>query len=174
MGYAGGESRNPTYRDLGGHTETLEVDFDPAKLSFSEVLELFWKGHNPLAARRSRQYMTALFWRSAEQRECGEAGVARISESNGPEVTTKIQALDGFHLAEAYHQKYMLRRHHEFEAPLLEMYPDVVEFTNSTAAARLNGYLAGHGTREAMAHDLPLLGLSSEAQERLNAARRLR
>lgn len=169
MGYAGGQSANPTYHNLGGHTEALEVEFDPAKLSFPEVLELFWMSHNPLAAPRKSQYMTALFWHDGEQRARAEESAARISESSGSAgVTTKILALDGFHLAEDYHQKYVLRRHQEFESVLLEVYPDLVEFTNSTATARLNGYLAGYGTLELLAHDLPLLGLSLEAQKRLS------
>jgi peptide-methionine (S)-S-oxide reductase len=173
VGYAGGESSNPTYHNLGGHTESLEVDFDPAQLSFSEVLELFWMSHNPHAAPRSSQYMSALFWHDAEQRACAEDSAARISGANGGvEVTTKILALDGFHLAEDYHQKYVLRRHRDFESVLLEVYPDLVEFTNSTATARLNGYLAGYGTLELLAHDLPLLGLSLEAQERLSTRAR--
>ena len=169
MGYAGGESANPTYHNLGGHTETMEVDFDPTKLSFREVLELFWAGHNPFARPWSRQYMNALFWHNPEQRAWAEESASQVSKANvGAEVTTKILALDEFHLAEDYHQKYILREHPEFESALLEVYPDLVEFTNSTATARLNGYLAGYGSRELLAQDLPLLGLSAVAQERLS------
>ena len=155
---------------MGNHTETLEVDFDPQKLSFPEVVELFWKGHNPFAAPRSRQYMSVLFWRDAAQRDYAEDAAARISGANGgTEMTTRIAAFDGFYLSEDYHQKYRLRRHNEFEAPLRAVYPDFMNFVNSTAVARLNGYLGGNGAREAVDHDLPLLGLSSGDQERLRA-----
>jgi peptide-methionine (S)-S-oxide reductase len=110
-----------------------------------------------------------VFWHNAEQRACAEEALARISEANGgAEVTTKLLEHGRFYLAEDYHQKYVLRRHREIESVLLETYPDLVEFTNSTATARLNGYLAGYGTQESLAHDLPRLGLNTEAQERLD------
>ncbi|MFT5199431.1 MAG: peptide-methionine (S)-S-oxide reductase [Planctomycetota bacterium] len=170
MGYAGGESSDPTYHNLGGHTETLQVDFDPTKLAYSEVLALFWNGHNPHAAARSSQYMSALFWHNAEQRRLAEDVAAQTSADNGgAQVTTKLLEFKSFHLAEDYHQKYTLRRHRDFENALLEVYPDYVDFTNSTAAARLNGYLAGNGSSEDLLHDLPLLGLSAQRQEQIRA-----
>jgi hypothetical protein len=158
---------------LGNHTETLEVDFDPASLGFSEILDEFFKAHNPFGAARGTQYMTALFWHDAEQLASVESRVAQMqAEAGGAQVTTKILAFDGFHLAEDYHQKYTLRRHREFEAALLDLYPNLLEFVNSTAAARLNGYLAGHGSRAALANNLPELGLTDAAQEMLLALRR--
>jgi methionine-S-sulfoxide reductase len=166
VGYAGGESRNPTYHNLGNHTESLEVDFDPEVLTFGDVLEVFWQSHNPFGARRKPQYMSALFWHDERQRDLASETAARISNANdGAEVTTQLLEFDRFYLAEDYHQKYILRRHSEFESALLDVYPDLLEFTNSTAAARLNGYLAGHGTPESLARDLPLLGLNAAAQE---------
>ena len=154
---------------MGDHTETLQVDFDPAILSFSQILDLFWGSHNPHAAHRRSQYMSALFWHDAEQRGVAEASAARIEESQGAKVTTQILAFDRFYLAEDYHQKYVLRRHAEFASALLVTYPLLEAFVASTAAARLNGYLAGHGSRHAMAQDLPLLGLGADEQVRLTS-----
>ncbi len=156
---------------MGNHTETLEVDFDRSVLSFDGVLEEFWRCHNPFAGKRGRQYMTAFFWRDAEQHLLVDQHVARLEAERGTPVTTTLLAFERFHLAEAYHQKYMLRRHAAFEAPLLEVYPKLADFVNSTAAARLNGYLAGYGSREAVAQDLPLLGLAEGARAKLLAAR---
>ena len=165
MGYCGGESTDPTYHNLGGHTETLELDFDPAILSFAEILSLFWKAHNPFSAPRSAQYKSALFWHDSKQRAQAEESVAQLqTQAGGRELSTQLLPYEAFHLAEDYHQKYVLRRHPDFAGPLLGTYPNLVDFTASTAAARLNGYLAGHGKREHLAQDLPRLGLSAEAQ----------
>lgn len=146
------------------------MDFDPTVLSLPDVLERFWSSHDPLAAPRQRQYRRALFWRDEEQRSLAEQRREGLAEVHGSErVTTELLEFDGFHLAEGYHQKYRLRRHRELECALLETYPELEDFVNSTAAARLNGYLGGHGTPEALASDLPRLGLDAEAQARLLA-----
>jgi len=169
VGYTGGEKVDPTYRALGDHTEAFEVDFDPEVLSYAELLELFWKSHNPCARPWSRQYRSAVFYHDETQRKLAEESAARIASERGAPVQTLIEQVDRFYLAEDYHQKYRLRRHVDLAGELLEIYPALEDFVNSTAATRLNGYLAGYGSRADLERDLPRLGLSEDAQARLLA-----
>ena len=72
VGYSGGTKENPTYHDLGDHTETVQIDYDPTRVSYDKLLEIFWKSHNPRYQSRSRQYMIAVFYQDAEQKKRAE------------------------------------------------------------------------------------------------------
>jgi peptide methionine sulfoxide reductase MsrA len=61
VGYAGGMKKNPTYRSLGDHTETVQIDFDPSVIPYGELLAVFWESHEPGSSTWSRQYMNAVF-----------------------------------------------------------------------------------------------------------------
>jgi methionine-S-sulfoxide reductase len=167
VGYTGGHTKDPTYYRLGDHTETLQVDFDPAKISYAKLLEIFWSTHNPCANNDSRQYMSAVFYHNDAQKKLAQESREREAASRKQAVTTKILPLGPFYLAEDYHQKYMLRMQpallKEFEA----IYPDAKAFLASTAVARVNGYLGGNGSEAALRQDLGRLGLSARGQERL-------
>lgn len=147
VGYTGGEKKSPTYHSLGNHTEALEIDFDPAVISFAEVVDLFWNSHNPLRGVRSTQYMTAIWFHEEAQRRVIEDAKAAIETRLSGTVQTPVKPLDVFYLAEDYHQKYRLQN-----SPLQKrfnvLYPSFADFNNSTAAARLNGFLAGHGSQQ--------------------------
>ena len=67
VGYAGGSKPNPTYRDLGDHSETVQIDYDPSKISYQELLAIFWDTHNPGSRPYSRQYASIVFPHDAEQ-----------------------------------------------------------------------------------------------------------
>ena len=69
VGYAGGRLKAPTYTHIGDHTETVQVDYDPAQITYAELLEVFWQGHNPRSRPYSRQYMAAVFYHNQEQKE---------------------------------------------------------------------------------------------------------
>lgn len=106
MGYTGGVKRSPTYRSLGDHTEALQVDFDPGQLSYEEVVGLFWESHNPVAAPRGRQYMSAIWYGSESQRDVVNATKDTLAERLGQDITTPVLPLETFYDAEDYHQKY--------------------------------------------------------------------
>jgi peptide-methionine (S)-S-oxide reductase len=95
-----------------------------------------------------------------EQRTLAEETKARTAKDLRGTVYTEIVPYAGFTLAENYHQKHSLRQYPEFMEELNRIYPSPGEFIASTAAARLNGYLGGEGTYEALVHDLDGLGLS--------------
>ncbi len=170
MGYSGGTKQHPTYRSLGDHTETVQVDFDPTVISYPELLEVFWESHVPGPAW-SRQYMNVIFYHNEEQKRLAEASKARVAAKTGGQVPTAILPATEFTLAEDYHQKYYLRQVPGLWRELSRFYPDLKSRINSTAAARMNGYVAGYGSVSQLEAELPALGLSPEADQQLLARR---
>lgn len=175
VGYAGGSKADPTYRDLGDHTETLQVDYDPSRIGYEDLLDLFWAAHNPTSPSWSRQYASIIFYHDEDQRRLAEESLARQEAEQGRRLYTELERLDTFYLAEDYHQKYYLRSVRELAAEYLAIYPDLQAFVDSTAVARVNGYVGGNGSAEEVQRVLPELGLS-ESGERilLSIARGLR
>lgn len=169
VGYAGGTKKDPTYRSLGDHTESFQVDFDPAKVTYERLLEVFWQGHDPAHAAYSRQYKAVVFFHDDEQERLAEESRDRVAKALGAKVATEILPAGPFTAAEDYHQKYRLRGARDLMAEFRAMYPDEVHFRESTAAARVNGYLDGEGTPEQLKDELPRLGLSEEGGKVLTA-----
>jgi peptide-methionine (S)-S-oxide reductase len=164
VGYAGGSTASPTYRNLGDHTETLQIDYDPQKISYGRLLEIFWAGHDARREAWSRQYMSAIFYDSPAQKEAAEKSLAQETARGGGKVYTRILALDRFFRAEDYHQKYYLRQNATLLRDFKAIYPDAREFTDSTAAARVNGYLGGHAPINEVRRRVDDLGLSPEGR----------
>ena len=105
-GYAGGTKKNPSYHDLGDHTETIEITFDPKIISFEELLKHFWKEHDP-TAQVVTQYKSAIFYQNEEQKKIAEKSKQAIEKKLGRKVATEIQKAGAFYQAEEYHQKYL-------------------------------------------------------------------
>ncbi len=167
VGYAGGTRQNPTYHDLGDHTETIQIDYDPSKITYPDLLEAFWTGHDPTYRSWSRQYASIIFVHNEEQRRQAEASKARVMMDRGSTVYTEIVPYNGFTLAENYHQKHSLQQFPEFQNELKKIYASPAEYLASTAVARVNGYLGGEGSYESLLKEKESLGLSSARQEEL-------
>lgn len=168
VGYAGGTKKNPTYHNLGNHTETIQLDFDPSVISYETLLEVFWDSHNPVSPSWSRQYMSIIFFHSDEQKNLALASRALAAARKKTKIYTEIVPYKVFYTAEAYHQKYRFRSERNLTAEFRRtLYPDDEDFMNSTAAARINGYLDGYGTLEDLREELPDFGLSPAASTRL-------
>jgi methionine-S-sulfoxide reductase len=167
VGYAGGTKKNPTYHDLGDHAETIQIDYDPGKITYRELLGVFWKGHTPVYRSWSRQYAAIIFYHNEEQKKLAEESRARVASGLRGTVFTEIVPYTGFTLAEDYHQKHSLQHYPEFMQELRRVYTSNREFVDSTAAARLNGYLGGEGSYEALDEELDSLGLSPARKETL-------
>ncbi len=174
VGYAGGTTENPTYRQLGNHSETIQIDYDPTKITYQALLDIFWEGHNPTWPSASPQYASRIFYHTEEQREQAVESKERQAAQCDCQIHTEIVPLDEFYLAEDYHQKYRLKQSTLFADQFNAMYPDEDDLIDSTAAARVNGYLAGYGTLADLQEDLGELGLSPAAQDRLVAIFRRR
>jgi peptide-methionine (S)-S-oxide reductase len=168
VGYAGGTTPDPTYRRIGDHTETVEIDYDPAVIGYEDLLEVFWAGHDAGHAAWSVQYRSAIFYRTEEERLAAEASKARAETARG-RMSTSIEPLREFYRAEDYHQKYYLRNTAQLMREAAAFYGgDERAFTDSTLAARLNGY-SGHFGSPAMLHrELPSYGLSDDGQDYLS------
>jgi len=120
VGYEGGHTPNPTYEEVcsgrTGHAEAVRVVFDPARVSYGELLKAFWEDHNPTQGLRQgndvgSQYRSAIFYRSPEQKQQAEesrdAYAKRLAEAGYGEITTEIVPASEFYFAEDYHQQYL-------------------------------------------------------------------
>jgi peptide-methionine (S)-S-oxide reductase len=120
VGYEGGFTPNPTYEEVcsgrTGHAETVRVVFDPAKVSYGELLRQFWESHDPTQGMRQgndlgTQYRSVIFYHNPEQRAQAEESAAayqkRLTEAGYGEITTQIVPAGEFYFAEDYHQQYL-------------------------------------------------------------------
>jgi methionine-S-sulfoxide reductase len=165
VGYAGGRMDGPTYSNIGDHTETLQVDYDPGRITYAQLLDIFWKSHRPTRKSWSRQYMNAVFYHDERQRDMAMASKTAVEQKTGRTVKTEVVPLRSFTMAEDYHQKYTLKRHTDLTNEMSRIYPLPREFVDSTAVARLNGYTGGHGTRDQLSREIETLGLSDAAKK---------
>ncbi len=166
MGYCGGRKQNPTYRSLGDHSETVQLDFDPAVVSYEDLLRIFWSDHDPISQPYSRQYASIIFYHDAEQEAVAVATKAREEKERRVKLSTEIAPFSDFWLAEDYHQKYYLRGS-ELMREFRRMYSINGDFVNSTAAARVNGYLGGYGTVASLRQEIDSLGLLDAGKQAL-------
>jgi peptide-methionine (S)-S-oxide reductase len=117
-GYTGGHVANPSYEDVSrggtGHAEAVEVVYDPAKVSYEKLLDVFWHDIDPLVKDRQfcdygHQYRTAIFYHDEEQRRLAEASKAKVAKRFEQPIQTEIVAAGPFYKAEDYHQDYYLK-----------------------------------------------------------------
>lgn len=122
VGYAGGYTPNPTYEEVctgkTGHTEVVRVLFDPAQISFGELLKVFWENHDPTQGMRQgndqgTQYRSAILTVSDAQAQAARDSAAamgpRLTAQGHGAITTEIAPLDAFYMAEDYHQQYLAK-----------------------------------------------------------------
>lgn len=128
---------------------------------------MFWNEHDPSSGSWSRQYRNVLFYHYDEQRRTAERSRDELAERTGRKVKTEIIPYTGFTRAESYHQKHTLKRFPHLTEEMKAIYPSDKALTDSTAAARLNGYLAGYGSCDMLKEEIDLLGLSEEGKSRL-------
>ena len=167
VGYSGGKQPNPTYYNIDDHTETVQIEFDPEVVSYERILDIFWHNHNPRKPGWLRQYMSILFFHDEKQeliaRDIFDREASRIQEP----IYTELKPLTKFYVAESYHQKYHLRQYPDLIQEYQMIYPVDSDIVSSTAAARVNGYVTGYGTKENFQRDIVGLGLSQEGIKRL-------
>jgi len=155
VGYAGGTTQTPTYRQMGDHTETVEIDFDPSILAFEDVLRHFWRNHYPNRDQyKGRQYISLLRFRNAQQAAVIASVKKEMEVELGESIETEIAAFTDFTIAEERHQKYYLKRYPRALEQLISLFPDPALLVDSTFAARLNGFVKGFITRDALRDDI--------------------
>ncbi|PLX82738.1 MAG: peptide methionine sulfoxide reductase [Desulfuromonas sp.] len=167
VGYTGGTTVDPDYRHIGDHSEAIRIDFDPNRISYAQLLDVFWESHDPTFQNWSRQYRNVIFPLTKEQESLAGNSRRQLAARSGRSVVSEIEPAGPFYPAEDYHQKYLLRKADTLFAELQRHYPDERELITSTAAARLNGYLGCNGDAEILQGEIGALGLSSPLQKRL-------
>ncbi len=140
----------------------MQVDFDPSQISYEEIVGMVWQGHNPTRPAWSKQYMSAFWYENEAQREVIEATKERQAQQYGSEIQTPVLQLETFYIAEDYHQKYSLQKYRGLMKKFNGMYPTFKDFIDSTAAARLNGFVSGQGAEALFEAEGHLYGFSED------------
>ena len=116
VGYIGGKTKNPTYGKVcsgkTGHVEAVEIIFNKDKISYDELLDIFWKIHNPTTKNRQgldigTQYNSVIFYHNEKQKALAEISKKEIQKKSGKKIVTQIKRIQNFWDAEEYHQKYI-------------------------------------------------------------------
>ncbi len=119
VGYTGGRTENPTYREVcshtTGHAEVVRVEFDPEKVSYDQLLDIFWAEHDPTQLNRQGpdigdQYRSVIFYQSPEQEAAAQASLEKHRDDYRKPVVTQIVPAVAFYPAEEYHQQYLAKR----------------------------------------------------------------
>jgi peptide-methionine (S)-S-oxide reductase len=145
VGYAGGHTENPTYEEVcshtTGHAEAVEVEFDPDRVSYDDLLELFWREHDPTQVDRQGwdigdQYRSAIFFHSPEQEAAARLSREGAQSRYRKPIATEITSASTFWPAEDYHQRYLEKRGRATCAPGVA---DAEEAVPGSVLARLLG-----------------------------------
>jgi peptide-methionine (S)-S-oxide reductase len=129
VGYEGGTLENPTYEDVcshtTGHAEVVEVTYDPERISYDELLNVFWAKHDPTQLNRQGwdigdQYRSVVFVHDEEQREAAERSKAEQQKRFRAPVVTQIEPAQTFYVAEDYHQQYLEKQGRSTCTPALQ------------------------------------------------------
>ncbi len=121
VGYAGGSMDKPTYRDVcsgkTGHAEVVQVEYDPEKVSYEQLLNVFWENHDPTTLNRQgpdvgTQYRSAIFFHTSEQQAAAVASKEKLQAGGRYKrpIVTEIKPATDFYPAEDYHQQYLEKR----------------------------------------------------------------
>jgi peptide-methionine (S)-S-oxide reductase len=159
VGYAGGLTGDPDYGHIGDHTEVVQIDYDTTRISYTDLLEIFWNSHDSAAWQGARQYLRAVFYQDERQQSLALASLRAAQGRTDEPVRTRVAPVRSFTLAEDYHQKYLLKGYTELAREMTRIYPRKQDFVDSTAVTRLNGYAGGYGSREQLGRDIDRLGL---------------
>lgn len=119
VGYSGGNFPSPTYKDVcsgkTGHAEVVQVEYDPAQVSYDDLLKVFWENHDPTTLNRQgpdvgAQYRSAIFFHTREQEAAAKASKEKMQAGYKNKIVTEIRAASEFYRAEDYHQQYLEKR----------------------------------------------------------------
>jgi peptide-methionine (S)-S-oxide reductase len=123
VGYAGGTLDNPRYTDVKtgrtGHAESLQIEFDPSKISYDEILDFFFRLHDPTTANRQgndigTQYRSAIFYHDDAQRDAAQRAIERAQPKWPRPIVTEVVPFTNFYPAEEFHQDYLQRNPHGY------------------------------------------------------------
>lgn len=128
-GYSGGEEADPVYEDVKaqktGHRETIMLEYDPAKVSYAKLLDIYFENVDPFDAGgqfidRGHSYTLAVYWSSEEEKALAEERIGKLEKESGRTVCVALEPFARFYDAEEYHQDYDLKNPEAFERELIE------------------------------------------------------
>ena len=167
VGYSGGSKENPTYHNLGDHTEVIQLDYDESKVSFEKLVNIFFNLHNPYYENQPAQYKSIIFYNDEYEKEVSIKVKTEFEEKRKHKLYTEIVKYDKFYMAENYHQKYYLQIVKEIYKDLRGKYDEFSHFVNSNEAAKINGYLKGNGTLKNLETEIDKFNISNKSKKRL-------
>jgi peptide methionine sulfoxide reductase MsrA len=141
----------------------LRIDYDPSLITFNKILDIFWEGHDP-KVRCKKQYQSTIFYHDQEQKDIAINSMKNYELEHGIIVSTVIQKIGCFHLAENYHQKFYLR--HD-KSLMEELNLNDERIMNDPIATRFNCYVSGNGNRDQFLKDAKELNLSERLTNKL-------
>lgn len=171
-GYAGGTAPAPTYRRMGDHSETVQIEYDTEIVTIERLLHLFWDSHNPdnINDYKGRQYKSLLIYRADNQSVSAQAVLRQRRSLGKAEPDTEIVPYTAFYPAEERHQKYYLKRYPQAVEAIVPLFATDDEAMDSTLAARLNGLAKGHTNLSRIKEEIGQWKLGSEERERIAQA----
>jgi peptide-methionine (S)-S-oxide reductase len=111
VGYSGGTPAHPTYDEVcsgtTGHTEVVEVRYDPERVSYEDLLRVFWRKHDPTRPKRKEQYRSVVFFHDAEQQDSALKSKAREQAERTAPIVTQVEPAQAFYEADEHHQQYL-------------------------------------------------------------------
>lgn len=143
------------------------MDYNPEEVTYEELLQIFFDNHSPEYNISARQYISVIFYQDEKQQEAATKALTQEQEKRGEKLFTQILPYEKIYMAEAYHQKYYMQLVDMLKSDIRSHYPKFKDFIDSTAAARINGYVKGLGTMEQLMKEIDLLGLSEKGKKRL-------
>lgn len=157
VGYAGGTTKNPSYRNIGNHIECIDLKFNTEIITIEKILDLFFKSHDP-TIKYKRQYISAILYRTPEEYLTIENYMSNFKSEQ--KIVTELIQTNEFTPAENYHQKYFLRKQSKILNELNLINDDIID---SPLATKLNALCAGFGVVEELLKKEELEKLSSES-----------
>lgn len=140
VGYSGGVQPNPSYHNIKDHAESIQVEFDPSKITFEKIIRTYFR-NNDASYPRSGQYRPIIYYHNEEQKNIAQKIKEEEEKKRKRQLYVEIQAASDFYLAEDYHQKYYLQgRSSLMKLTKLNKLP-IEELIASPVAAKLNGIL---------------------------------
>lgn len=171
VGYAGGNSTNPSYDNLGNHVEVFEVDYDPEILSYATMVELYFTTYDATARPFSQRVASVIYYRNKDEQVIAEQIKSSLEAASEEGIFTILRPIDTFYLAEEKHQLSYLKQEVSLYAELQVMFDEEDQLLLSILASKLNGFIAGYGHEEDFEHVLSKSSLSQASLDRLRTIR---
>lgn len=171
VGYTGGDTTTPSYENLGNHIEVIEVDYDPTVISYEGLIEAYFNLYDASVRPYSHRVKSVIYFRTENEKQIANRVKTAVSQQLNKPLFTEVDPMPVFYIAEAYHQLSYLKKETSLYSEISQMFPDENVQLLSVLASKLNGFIAGYGTLEALENVLEQSSLSSESLKRMHEIR---